>query len=60
MKPPRAVYIDLLVDRWFVRYVQRTRGQRNSAASFYAPTHSREFVEKWVRQNPKLVLRIDV
>jgi len=57
---PREVYIEFSVDTWLVLYVKRTKGQRYKAASFYVPDHSREFVENWVRDNPKLVLRVDV
>ena len=53
----REVYIEFSVDTWLVLYVKRTKGQRYKAASFYAPDNSREFVENWVRANPKLVLR---
>jgi len=52
----REVYVEFVVDTWQVRYVKRKKGQRYSAASFYAPDHSREYVENWVRENPKLVL----
>jgi|PlaIllAssembly_1097288.scaffolds.fasta_scaffold100796_3 hypothetical protein len=39
-----------------VLYKDRRKHQRYAAATFYAPDHSREFVENWVRQHPKLVL----
>jgi hypothetical protein len=52
----RDVYIELVRDTWMVLYVKRKKGQRYKAAAFYAPDHSREFVENWVRANPKLVL----
>ena len=52
----RDVYIELFGDSWLVLYAQRRKHQRYAAATFYAPDHSREFVENWVRQNPKLVL----
>lgn len=55
----REVYIELSGDAWLVLYAQRKKRQRYMAASFYAPDHSREFVENWVRNNPKLVLRVD-
>ena len=52
---PREVYIEFFVDTWLVLYAQRKKRQRYKAASFYAD-NSREFVENWVRANPKLVL----
>lgn len=55
-KKPRAVYIQLVGNSWFVRYQERLPRQRYCAAVFYAPDHSREDVEAWVRRNPKLVL----
>jgi len=55
-KKPRAVYIQQVGNTWFVFYQERLPRQHYSAASFYAPDHSREHVEEWVRKNPKLVL----
>lgn len=56
MKKPRAVYIQQVGKTWFVFYQERQPRQRYSAASFYAMDYSREYVEAWVKKNPKLVL----
>ncbi len=58
----RDVYVKLEGDSWRVLYARRSYRQRYAAAQFYAPDHSRQFVEEWVRKNPKLnlVMRVDV
>lgn len=56
---PRAVFIERGGNTWFVRYQERQPRQRYSAATFYAPDHTLEWVKAWVQQNPKLVL-VDV
>ena len=39
-----------------VLYCDRAKNQKKAAAQFYAPDHSREFVENWVIANPRLIL----
>lgn len=56
MKIKRQVYIKLSKDTWFVRYVDRKRGQRYSAACFYAPDISLERVKAWVSKQSSLEL----
>jgi hypothetical protein len=56
MKATRLVSIDLLRNTYFVRYVERAKGTRHTAAQFYARDHTLESVETWVRENPKLRL----
>lgn len=55
-RPARRVRIELVLDTWMVLYCDRRKHQKKAAASFYAPDHSREFVENWVTANPKLEL----
>jgi len=55
-RPARRVRIELVGDSWMVLYCDRQKFQKRAAATFYAPDHSREFVEKWVMDNPRLVL----
>jgi hypothetical protein len=55
-RPARRVRVELHGDSWCVVFVDRRKHQKYYAATFYAPDHSRESVEKWVMGNPKLVL----
>lgn len=50
-RPARRVRIELVRDTWFVLYCDRRKHQKKAAATFYAPDHSREFVENWVNNN---------
>lgn len=52
----RKVYIELDGNSWKVRFFNRKKGQRHYAAQFFAPDHSRQFVENWVRGQPRLIL----
>lgn len=52
----RAVYVRLQGDTYFVRFLDRSKGQRYLAASFYAPDTTLRKVEAWVRAQPNLVL----
>lgn len=52
----RAVHIKRVRDSWLVLYCQRAKGQRYTAAQFYAPSFSLAQVEAWVSAQPNLVL----
>lgn len=43
----REVKIEQVKDTWMVLFEDRRKGQRYTAAQFYAPDHSREEVVKW-------------
>lgn len=53
---PREVYIAKRGDSWMVLYAQRRKGQRYSAAQFYAKDWGQGSVEGWVRKQPNLDL----
>lgn len=57
MKTLRQVRIELRGNTYMVLYCDRKPGGRHAAAMFYAPDHSIEQVEKWVKNNPKLNLQ---
>ena len=52
----RPVKIQQVRDSWMVFYQDRRFGQRYAAAGFYAPDHTLEQVQAWVRKQPKLIL----
>lgn len=52
----RQVFIELKHGSYFVFYAQRAKGGRYMAGQFYAPDHTLQSVEQWVRTQPKLEL----
>lgn len=52
----RKVYITLQNGTYFVRYAERNKNSRHSAAQFYAPDTTLEKVQAWVRKQTNLQL----
>ena len=52
----RPVEIVMLKDFYSVKYLDRKKGQRHSAAQFWAKSYTFNQVITWVQKQPKLLL----